>query len=546
MKIKWRQHELVLATAMLVLISAGYIFGITQTDLLAQYSDVFKNANVPFNTYRNVIVPDTMIALSIYVAYLIINFFTVQRFLASRKFATGKPGVALSFPKTKFQGLVKTIFKKYTWVLIQLLLIFFLLGVLFDVATYLKHEWQFHYPGFSIFFNPDNPRSQLSLGAGFAAAAAMIIVYSIYLVLREFIIHKITTAKQKEYKTALCNHVTSFILWVAITLMFSNIFLLSQEQKQVLVYFFLVCCAVFAMFFSNVYWLFPMKGSRSFFRTKIIVGFLSTSFVYCIPLIFFTSILVDSFSFNKDLFFEERILYNFLLAWAIQIFIVTPLTWWYYKTNENKILQLRTVEKQLVKSKADIQFLRSQINPHFLFNVLNTLYGTALQEHAERTAEGIQKLGDMMRFMLHENNLDFIDMHKEIDYLKNYIALQKLRTQSSPDIIIEDNIHEQNCNHKIAPMLLIPLVENAFKHGISLKEKSWIKIDLNCTSTDIIFEIHNSVHTKTENDPEKERSGIGFKNVMERLKLIYGSNFQISFNKDDKEFFVKLAIQPKP
>ena len=119
-------------------------------------------------------------------------------------------------------------------------------------------------------------------------------------------------------------------------------------------------------------------------------------------------------------------------------------------------MQLRIVEKELVKSKADIQFLRSQINPHFLFNVLNTLYGTALQENAERTAEGIQRLGDMMRFMLHENNLDFIRMNKEVEYLRNYIALQKLRTQSSPDIIIEDNINEQNCNYQIAPMLLIP------------------------------------------------------------------------------------------
>ena len=416
---------------------------------------------------------------------------------------------------------------------------------MFDVATYFKHEWQFHYPGFSFFFNPNNTRSQLSLGAGFFAAATIVIAYGIYLIIREFIIHKISIAKQKEYKTALCNHVTSFVIWVAIALMFLNIFLLSEQQKQILVNIFLVCCAVFAMFFSNVYWLFPMKGSRSFFQAKIIVRLLFTSFIYSIPLILFTSILANSFSMHLPaLLIYRSTIFPFLIAWFIQIFIVTPLTWWYYKTNEDKILQLRTVEKQLVKSKADIQFLRSQINPHFLFNVLNTLYGTALQEHAERTAEGIQKLGDMMRFMLHENNLDFIDMHKEIDYLNNYIALQKLRTQSSPDIIIEDNINEQNCNHKIAPMLLIPLVENAFKHGISLKEKSWIKIDLNCTSTDIIFEIHNSVHIKAENDPEKDRSGIGFNNVMERLKLIYGSNFQISVNKDDKEFFVKLAIQP--
>ena len=211
---------------------------------------------------------------------------------------------------------------------------------------------------------------------------------------------------------------------------------------------------------------------------------------------------------------------------------------------KEKILQLRVVEKELVQSKADIQFLRSQINPHFLFNVLNTLYGTALQENAERTAEGIQRLGDMMRFMLHENNLDFIEMNKEVEYLRNYIALQKLRTQSSPDIIIEDNINEQNCNYRIAPMLLIPLVENAFKHGISLKERSWIKISLECNEKEILFEVFNSMHEKTMNDTEKANTGIGFNNVMERLKLIYGGRFRISVNGDGKEFFVKLAIQP--
>lgn len=201
-------------------------------------------------------------------------------------------------------------------------------------------------------------------------------------------------------------------------------------------------------------------------------------------------------------------------------------------------------QKELIKSKADFQFLRSQINPHFLFNVLNTLYGTALQENAGRTAEGIQKLGDMMRFMLHENNLDFIDMHQEVDYLNNYIALQKLRTQYSPEITIEDNISGQNCKHKIAPMLLIPLVENAFKHGISLKEKSWIKISLHCNEIDILFEVRNSVHQRQENDPEKDKSGIGFKNVLERLKLIYPGKFQIAVNEDGKEFFIQLSIQP--
>ena len=286
---------------------------------------------------------------------------------------------------------------------------------------------------------------------------------------------------------------------------------------------------MFAMFISNVYWLFPMKGDKPFFSKPVLIRLLSTSFIYAIPLLVFV---------------HEGMLIAFLYSWALQLFIVTPITWWYYKTYEDKILQLRVVEEELVRSKTDLQFLRSQINPHFLFNTLNTLYGTALQENATRTAEGIQRLGDMMRFMLHENHLAFIDMHKEIEYLENYIALQKLRTQSSPNIIIEDNITNKNCNYTIAPMLLIPLVENAFKHGISLQERSWIKINLECTATSIVFEVRNSMHEKHNGNAEKERSGIGLRNVMERLKLIYPGKFQASVNGDGKEFFVQLAIQP--
>jgi two-component system LytT family sensor kinase len=242
--------------------------------------------------------------------------------------------------------------------------------------------------------------------------------------------------------------------------------------------------------------------------------------------------------------FHEGFLFNFPVCWAIQVLVVTPLTWLLYQAQKDKILQLRGAQKALVRSKADLQFLRSQINPHFLFNVLNTLYGTALQEKAEQTATGIQKLGDMMRFMLHENNQAFIRMDREIEYLNNYISLQKLRTQSSPAISIEAHIAEQHCQHQIAPMLLIPFVENAFKHGISLKERSWITINLHCTEKEIVFEVRNSMHPRQDNDPENERSGIGFKNALERLKLIYPGKHRISVNGDGKEFFVQLAIEP--
>lgn len=528
--VKWRQHEIIFvtviaATKLSIYLRSIYFSGIP---IDKTYAGPFIDMHVPFNLYRNVILPDVGIGLLIYLSYLWLNLYTVPRLLFPKKFQAGASKVSVLFSKISLQELAKKIVREYGWLFIQVILLILLLGVASDTATYFRHEWQFHYPGFSIFFNKNNPNSQLSLSTGFFFATTILVLYALYVSVREIIINLIQRSRQSAFNTLICNKITSFALQFTCVAIFLKAFNIVHDN-QFFVSFSLYIPALFAMYISNVYWLFPMKGHKPFFRKKIIIRLLSTSFVYSIPL---------------AVFIHEQAPIAFLYSWAEQLFIVTPLTWWYYQNNKDKILQLRIVEKELVKSKADLQFLRSQINPHFLFNVLNTLYGTALQENAERTAGGIQKLGDMMRFMLHENNLEFIEIRKEIDYLKNYIALQKLRTQSSPEIIIEDNISEQNCNHKIAPMLLIPLVENAFKHGISLREKSWIKINLTCTEKNILFKVRNSMHEKNTNDPEREKSGIGFKNVLERLKLIYRDKFQISVNGDGKEFFVQLSIEP--
>ena len=371
----------------------------------------------------------------------------------------------------------------------------------------------------------------MDIFAGYAVVLFVISLYALYVCVREVIIHVIEiSGSRRAFRVLISNQVSLFlVIYLSVAFLILSFGFFNMVSFSIV--YFCWIPPVLLVFLSNIYWLFPLKGDNPIFSSRIILRLLASTFLYTIPFVIFI---------GKPGFFIVAL----PLCWAFQLLIVTPISWLVYQQRKDKILQLRGVEKALVKSKADLQFLRSQINPHFLFNVLNTLYGTALQENAERTAGGIQKLGDMMRFMLHENNLDFIQMSKEIEYLKNYIALQKLRTQSSPEIIIEDNINEQNCNHKIAPMLLIPLVENAFKHGISLKEKSWIKINLECTEKKILFEVRNSMHPRQDNDPEKERSGIGFKNVLERLKLIYPGKHQISVNGDGKEFFVQLAIQP--
>jgi len=519
---------MIFANVIGAILLVSYLLQLHKTDI-SILSKPFADNNLSFNLYKNVIIPQIGAALLMYLSYLWVSLYTIPRLLFPRKVEGGTSKISMTLLKISFQGMAKKMLKEYSWLLMQIILIIFILGTAFDFSTYYLHQWQFNYPEFSIFFNRNDPRSQIDIYLGYAVASFLIGLYALYVIVRELIIAFIErSGSKKDFRALICNQITAFFIIYIIIYVALNGFDFVHDYAFQFVYF-LAIPPMFAMFISNMYWLFPKKGDSRFFSRKIISGLLYSSFIYSVPFAFFS---------------REGMLGYFALGCAMLLFCITPITWLLYQTQKDKILLLRGTEKALAKTKTDLQFLRSQINPHFLFNVLNTLYGTALQEKAERTASGIQKLGDMMRFMLHENNLDFIDMGKEIGYLRNYISLQKLRTQSSPDIIIEENISDQSCRHKIAPMLLIPLVENAFKHGISLKEKSWIKIDLSCTENNILFEVRNSMHIKQENDPEKERSGIGFKNVLERLKLIYPGKFQASVNGDGKEFFVQLSIQP--
>ncbi len=226
----------------------------------------------------------------------------------------------------------------------------------------------------------------------------------------------------------------------------------------------------------------------------------------------------------------------------VQFLITAPLSWILFKRHIKGKEELYILKNQLGKSNANLDFLRSQINPHFLFNALNTIYGTAIQEKAERTSEGIEKLGDMMRFMLQENMQDKISLAREIDYLKNYIDLQRLRTDVNPNIQISTNIQEPDITYQIAPMLLIPFVENAFKHGISFREPSHIKVTLEIKNNKIYFDVDNSKHIRPEADPEKDKSGIGLENVKQRLKLLYPNKHELIISDTGKGFFVHLAI----
>jgi LytS/YehU family sensor histidine kinase len=228
---------------------------------------------------------------------------------------------------------------------------------------------------------------------------------------------------------------------------------------------------------------------------------------------------------------------------AFQALITAPLSWVLYNRQIQGKEEVHLLKKELGQTHANFDFLRSQINPHFLFNALNTIYGTAIQEKAERTSEAVEMLGEMMRFMLQENMQEKIPLAREVEYLNNYIGLQRLRTDPTPGISIQTQIEKPIGAIQISPMLLIPFVENAFKHGISLREPSHIIISLEMRGHTLHFDVHNSKHEKPGNDPEKNKSGIGLSNVKQRLQLFYPSRHELIIRETAKEFFVHLTMQ---
>ncbi|MBO3698791.1 sensor histidine kinase [Roseivirga sp. E12] len=212
-----------------------------------------------------------------------------------------------------------------------------------------------------------------------------------------------------------------------------------------------------------------------------------------------------------------------------------------FRFNLSNVKSDQGLRKGLEVKKTELSLLKSQINPHFLFNSLNTVYGLALEEQSPKAAEGIQKLSDMMRFMLQENTVEHIPLEREIKYINDYIDFQTLRIADRENIQLEINISDR-CKGEIAPMLLIPMIENAFKHGISLEKYSWINLALKCQNDEVHLNIKNSMHQKIGGNSEE--SGIGLENVRQRLKILYPNKhlFLLIESEEQFEAIIKITL----
>lgn len=228
---------------------------------------------------------------------------------------------------------------------------------------------------------------------------------------------------------------------------------------------------------------------------------------------------------NYFLFKIGNVFFLFLIVFFLSLMLRISIRW--KKTEKEKL-------------NAELSYLKAQINPHFLFNTLNSIYSLAI-EKSDNTASAIVRLSSMMRYVINEAHHDVVSLQKEIAYLRSYIELQQIRFGDAVALsfTVTGEIHGQT----IAPLILISFVENAFKHGVNAEENSDIKIMIAITDHAIHMKVsNNKVFVQQQGEYE---IGVGIENTKNRLQLIYPARHSLSIQDTENEFTVSLHIKLK-
>jgi LytS/YehU family sensor histidine kinase len=194
--------------------------------------------------------------------------------------------------------------------------------------------------------------------------------------------------------------------------------------------------------------------------------------------------------------------------------------------------QLHEIEKK--KLYTELQFLRAQINPHFLFNTLNSIYSLIIAKD-DKAADAIVQLSELMRFTMKDANENETDLEREISYIRNYISLQEARLGDTVKINV--NIDGDFRNKKVAPLLLVTFIENAFKHGVNPNEQSEIIIKISVTEQQLKLHVKNKQVSSVNTE-----GGIGLQNIQERLQIQYPGKHTLQINDNEESYIVDLTV----
>jgi sensor histidine kinase YesM len=329
------------------------------------------------------------------------------------------------------------------------------------------------------------------------------------------------------------------LCWI---ILFSLPFLLRTSYKEehkaarpddtAQLYFYIVSNTIWiGLFYLNAYTLLPFvqrtKKAVIFFLMHVLV----LGVVFFFHWAFFTLFLTHARFKPANFFIYNIFPYLFILASSTAYVMVLE------KNKNTRLLRLKETENL----KTELLFLRSQVSPHFMFNVLNNMVALA-RKKSDLLEPSLIKLSSLMRYMLYETDEQKVPLEKEVEYIQSYIDLQKQRF--GKNLVVNSSFENIDGAQEIEPMLLIPFVENAFKHGTGIIENPEINISLKEKNSILQFTVGNKFN-HSSNEIKDKNSGIGLNNVKRRLNLLYGKNQSLYISDKNGCFTVLLQINLK-
>src|ERR1700743_1401025 len=324
------------------------------------------------------------------------------------------------------------------------------------------------------------------------------------------------------------------VFWITIVTYFALVVHNNSKMttEELLVIFGIYSVINIGLFYVNFLYLIPKFLDKKKYKFYTIALFFTIVVFslgkYGIALIYKSFLLVHDN--GKHVFFSSYII-SAALTSVFFLFLSTALKFgvdWFL----NERIQ-RDLENQRLS--AELAFLKSQINPHFLFNSLNSIYSLAYQK-SDTTPEAILKLSEIMRYMLYESNDNKVDLSKELQYIQNYIDLQKIRFANKA--FIDFKVEGRVTNQKIVPLLLIAFIENAFKHGITDDALSPVRLLITVDDAHLHFYIQNKKH----NNNKDSMGGIGLGNVKRRLDLLYPGKYNLDIRNQRDTYICELSL----
>ena len=282
------------------------------------------------------------------------------------------------------------------------------------------------------------------------------------------------------------------------------------------------------LFYLNAFWIYPVLGGKGRWLLYIL-GLLATITAAYFLKIFLVGLWTDVYRI------EEGMKPAAFFSGLVVVLISTI----YRLALDNRRKDRLRKEKQAQQQETELKFLRSQINPHFLFNVLNNLVALARQK-SDQLEPSLHKLSGIMRYMLYDSDGQKVPLSREMEYLRNYIALQQLRFEDQVEI--ETDIQIDESDSVIAPMLLIAFVENAFKHGTGMVPEPYIRVRAQGAEGRLHFEVTNTFNAQLSGSKDSE-GGIGLQNVKARLQMLYPGQHELTIHPSNGLFHVSLTLR---